>query len=118
MSQSRLLAQRFAIDLNGFALGMWEAAHLASKGKEVESNYLLDRLRTRLQTFRQRPFLGDSLRVYYNFDFRPEKYAKILENLEKGFSAEAVSDIEQFVKLTESCLHETSGTKTDFKKPL
>ncbi len=64
MSTSKMMAQRFAIDLSGMALGMWETARLLSKKQtQDEGKEKLEWLKSSLDSFKQRSTLSDSLAV-------------------------------------------------------
>ena len=120
MSHSKFMAERFALDLSGVALGMWEAARLVTSDKTRENGLLkVKRLRQRLKSFKRQPFLSDSLRIYLKKEFDHNEYESILNRIDQRNNIKAVfPEIEKLVKTTREYLDETRRTRTNIQKPL
>ncbi len=122
MSVSRMMAQRFAIDLNSMALGIWQAAYLLSK-KETRNDgkEKVHLLQQRLEDFSRRSTLSDSLRIYRKEEFRYHEFNKLLSILateDRKEIKEAIPAIEKLIQSTQECLNEPGRAKADFQRAL
>ena len=119
MLTSKLLAQRFAVDLSSMALGMWEAGQLLSEeSTKAEGIEKLNWLRDSLAKYQKKAVLGDSLRVHLRQDFKPHEYIELLNRLESGNIRDAMGDIEALINKTQEYVNEARRTKTSFKSTL
>lgn len=119
MSISKFMAERFALDLNGVALGMWEASRLFDNIEtQDEGRDLVERLRQRLKNFKQRPFLSDSLRLYSKSEFVSSHYESILDRIGKSDLQTLLPEIKGLVVTTRECIDENRRERSNIKKPL
>jgi len=119
MSTSKFMAERFALDLNGVALGMWEASRLFENIEtQDEGRDLVERLRQRLKTFKQRPFLSDSLRLYLKREFVSSEYESILDTIGQHDLQALLPKIKRLVVETRECIDENRRERSNIKKPL
>lgn len=117
MSTSKLMAQRFVIDLSSMALGMWETARLLSKKKTAkEGREKLQWLKKKIASYKQHIVLGDSLKIYLNKDFDSVEYDSLIKQLENGKIKEAFPKIEELIKKTQGYINEARRDKTNFKR--
>jgi len=119
MSISKFMAERFALDLNGVALGMWEASRLFDNIEtQDEGRDLVERLRQRLKNFKQRPFLSDSLRLYSKTEFVSSDYESILDRIGKSDLQTLLPEIKGLVVTTRECIDENRRERSNIKNPL
>lgn len=119
MCTSKFMAERFALDLNGVALGMWEASRLFDNIEtQDEGRDLVERLRQRLKNFKQRPFLSDSLRLYLKSEFVSSDYESILDRIGQYDLQTLLPEIKELVVATRECIDENRRERSDIKKPL
>jgi len=117
-----MMAQRFAIDLSGMALGIWQAAYLLSK-KETRNDgkEKVHLLQERLEDFSRRSTLSDSLRIYMKEEFRYDEFNRLLSILateDRSEIKEAIPAIEKLIQSTQECLNEAGRARADFQRAL
>jgi len=111
------MAVRFAMDLNGVALGMWEVARLLQQPKtQDEGRRKLDRLRHRLGEFKKQPVMSDSLSIFFQGKFDPEIYSSLLDCLENKDPVVVLPKIKSLAEQTRGYLDESRRTKTDLRR--
>jgi len=118
MSNSKITAERFILDLYGLALGIWEAARLLDDERtKSDGERKLERLHNRLRSYQQRPFLGDSMRIFFNKEFDPDKYYTVLSKLGKNKYQDVLPDIEGLVSKTREYVDESRRTRSAITRP-
>jgi len=119
MLTSKLLAQRFAVDLSSMAIGMWQTGQLLSEeATKAEGIEKLKWLRDSLAKYQKKAVLGDSLRIHLQQEFDPHEYGELLEKLERGNIKEAMPEIETLIDKTQVYVNEARRAKTSFKSSL
>ena len=122
MSTSKMMAQRFAIDLSGMALGMWETARLLSKKKtQDEGKEKLKWLQSSLDSFRKRSTLSDSLRIHLKEEFRYDEFNDLLSRLATGNTKQirnTIPAVEKLIQKTQGCLNDSNRTRADIERAL
>lgn len=117
MNDSKLMAQRFALDLNGLALGMWEAAAMLKKNKKAAAVEKIEWIRCRLDTLRKKPVFQESLRMHLHEDFEPNKFTGILDRLStEGKSQILITEIESLIDETRGYLHESNREESGVQR--
>ena len=122
MSTSKMMAQRFAIDLSGMALGIWETARLLLKKQtQEEGREKLSWLQDSLEDFRRRSTLSDSLRIHLKEEFKYDDFNNLLSALaseNKKEIKETIPAIEKLIQKTQGCLNESGRAKANFQRAL
>ena len=120
MSKSRLIGRRFAIDLSGLALGIWEAAFLLSRNTtRDEGHSKIEYLRDRLQSYKKQLALSDSLSFYLHTEFDPAVYSSMLDRLEReDVIKDIIPEIQELVDKTHAYINESRRQKADFRRPI
>lgn len=119
MLTSKLLAQRFAVDLSSMAIGMWQTGQLLSEqATKTEGIEKLQWLRDSLVKYQKKVVLGDSLRIHLHQDFNPHEYSELLDKLESGNIKEAMPEIEALIDKTQVYVNEARRAKTSLKSSL
>ena len=117
MNDSMFMAQRFALDLHGLALGLLETTRMISVRKTKEAKEKIEWLNKRLDSLRMRPFLSDSLRTYLNEEFKPEKFYKILNDLKSdGDTEKIIPEIMKLIEETRGYIHESKRAETGIQR--
>ncbi len=117
MSSSIVTAEQFALDLFGFTLSIWETARLLSNEKtRSEGEKKLIRLQERFKSYKQRPFLEDSMRMFLKEDFDPAKYSSLLDEITKKSYQDILPEIKSLVCQTREYVNESKRTSSPISR--